>query len=71
MIDALHDRPGRAGRASGDRFGADRARVKRLDPQAVIGLAHQPLVEGGAFERRIDQFAPFGGVGCGKFGGEG
>ena len=58
MIDPLHQRPGRARRAPGDRLGARRARIERLDAQAVIGLADQPLVERGALERRLDQLAP-------------
>ena len=51
--------PGRARLRAGDRLCAGGARVKRLDAQAVIGLADQPLVERGAFERRLDQPAPF------------
>ncbi len=71
VVDPLHQGPGRAGLAPGDRHGAGRARVKRLDPQAVIGLGHQALVERGAFERRLDKFAPFRLAGRRKFGGEG
>ena len=46
------------GVAPGDGLGAGRARIERLDAQAVIGLADQPLVERGAFQRRLDQLAP-------------
>ena len=70
MIDPLHDGPGAACLAAGDRLDSGGARIERLDPQAVIGLADQLLVEGGPLERHIDQFAPFGGVGGGEFGGE-
>ena len=58
------------GLAADDRFDAGGARIERLDPQPVIGLANQPFVEGSTLERGIDQFAPFGGVGGGEFGGE-
>ncbi len=71
MIDPLHQRPGRPGLPPGDHAGAGRARIKRLDPQPVIGLADQTLVERRAFERRLDQFAPFGLAGRRKFSGEG
>ena len=62
MIDALDNLP-RLRRPSGDRLGARRARIKRLDAQAVISPADQPLVEISALERGIDQLAPFR-VGC-------
>ena len=71
MVDPLHQGPGRPRRAPGDRLGPGRARIKRLDPQPVIGLADQALLERGALERGLDQLAPFRLAGRRKFGGEG
>ena len=70
MIDPLCYQPGHR-RASGDRRSAVGARIKRLDPQAVIGLAHKALVEAGALQRRLDQLAPVLLGGGGKLCGEG
>ena len=58
MVDPLKNLP-RPRRPPGDRLCPRRARIKRLDAQPVISLADQPLVESGAFERSLDQFAPF------------
>ena len=71
MVDALHHRPGGAGLASGDRLGARRARIKRLDPQAVIGLADQPLVERRALSAASTSLRHSASRGRRKFGGEG
>jgi hypothetical protein len=71
MVGPLQHRPRLARGAAGDRLGLFGARIKRLDPQAVIGSGHETLVEIGALQRSIDQFPPFGGVGGGEFGGEG
>jgi hypothetical protein len=45
MIDPLHQRPRRARCPPGNRLCPGRARIQRLDPQAVIGLADEPLLE--------------------------
>jgi hypothetical protein len=58
MIDALHDPPGRAGGAPGNRPCVRLAAVKRLDGQTVIGLGDEPGVEGRALEHAFDQPAP-------------
>ena len=57
MIDPLHDLPGRGRGAAGDRRGALRAAIDRLDLQAVIGLADQ-FLERRALQHAIDQLAP-------------
>ena len=57
MIDALHDGPGRAGRAPAKRSRCGVARIKRLDGQAVMGPAFEPR-ERRALEHGIDQAAP-------------
>ena len=57
--------PARAG--DGPSVGA--ARGERLDAQAVIGRAHEPL-ERRALERGVDQLAPILRVAGGKVGGE-
>ena len=67
VVDPLHQRPGGARRAARDRRCPHGARVERLDPDAVIGLGHQLLLERGAFERGIDKFAPFRLAGRRKF----
>ncbi len=57
MIDPLHDLPGRGRGPPCDRRGAVGARIDRVDPQAVIGLADQ-LLERRALQHAIDQLAP-------------
>ena len=57
MVDPLHDLPGRRGGAAGDRRGVARARIDRLDLQAVIGLADQ-FLERRALQHAVDQLAP-------------
>ncbi len=71
MVDALHQRPCGARDPSGDRFGSRGARVERLYAQAVVGLAHQPLVECRALERRLDKLTPVRLGGRREFSGEG
>ena len=70
MVYPLHHLPGRS-RPPGHHRRMRRPLVKRLDPQAVIGAAHQPLVEIGAFQRRLDQRAPLRVADGREFGGEG
>ena len=71
MVDPLHQGPGRARRAPGDRICPNRARVKRLDPQPVIGLGDQALLERGALEGSLDKLAPFRLAGRRKLSREG
>src|ERR1035437_5922892 len=58
MIDPLHERPSRAWGPPDDWFCPRCARIQRLDPQAVIGLAGERLLRRRPFERRLDQLAP-------------
>ncbi len=71
MVNALHERPGRARDAAGDGFCARRARVKGFGAQPVIGLAHKLLFERGAFKDSLDQSPPVVPGGRREFGGEG
>ena len=70
MIDALHDRPGRARGASGDRHRASRAGVERVDRETVIGLGDEPSLERRALEHAVDQLAPLLLRGRRKFGSQ-
>ena len=58
MIYPLHHVPGPTRLSSGDWLCTRGARIKRLDPQPVIGSADQALFEIGALERGLDQLAP-------------
>ena len=57
MIDPLHDLPGRGRGAAGDRRGAFRAAVDRVDLQPVGRLADQ-FLERRALQHPVDQLAP-------------
>ena len=57
MIDPLHDLPGRGRGAAGDRRGALRAAVDRIDLQPIGGLADQ-FLERRALQHPVDQLAP-------------
>ena len=57
MIDPLHDLPGRGGGAAGDRLGALRAAVDRIDLQSIGGLADE-FLERRALQHPVDQLAP-------------
>ena len=46
MVQALQNLPGRSGRTAGNRLRVRAPRVKRLDPQAVIGFGDQLAVGG-------------------------
>ena len=70
VVEALHQGPGRARRAPGNRFCPRRASIERFDPQAVVSMGHQPLVESGTLERGVDQLAPLRLGRPREFGGE-
>ena len=57
MIDPLHDLPGRSRGAAGDRRGAFRAAIDRIDLQPVGRLADQ-FLERRALQHPVDQLAP-------------
>ena len=69
MVDTLDYLPWH-GRSAGDRLRACRARIERLDPKAVIALAHQPLIEGSTLQSGLDERAPLGRIGGREFGGQ-
>ncbi len=58
MIDALHDLPGNASRATGKRLGIRPSHVQRLDGQPVIGMGDQRAVVWPLLEHGFDQLAP-------------
>ena len=68
MVDALDDRPRRAGCAPRHRLRVRLAVVERLDGEPVIGPGDEPLVERRALEHAFDQLAPLLAGGRGKFG---
>ena len=69
MLDPLHDLPGRGRTTPYNGRAGPRARIDRIDPQTVIGLADQ-LFKRRALEHAIDQLEPLLARGRGKFGCE-
>ena len=57
VVDPLHDLPWRGGGPPRDRCGALGARIDRLDPEAIRGLADQSF-ERRALQHAVDQLAP-------------
>ena len=69
MVDARHHLPGRPARGRRS-AGAARARVERLDRDAVIGRGDEPLLERRALQHALHELQPLVARGRRKFGGE-
>src|ERR1700732_1901500 len=70
VLQARHDCPGRARRASDDRARLRLAPTQRLDAQAVVGFADKPALKRGAFECAVNQSSPFVPRSRGKLSGK-